>query len=126
MTPDKNGPLLAVLERLPIAAVISDVTTGVLLRVNGRNMQVLAGVSSPDHLVGRNLLEFIEPRFHRAVRDGRRAILLDCVSLPASPVTLVRIDGTYVETTAQSSFVRWRGEPATQTLMHDLTTIPSD
>lgn len=79
------------------------------------------GLDAPDQMVGRSVYDFIEPRFHKDVREGRRAILLSRVSVPASPVTLVRVDGSHVETTAQSTFVRWKGEPATQTLLHDLT-----
>lgn len=111
VSPDKNVALSAVLERLPIATVISDVTTGVLLWANSRNMQILAGVASPEHLIGRSLLGFIEPAQQAiALRD------IEAIARGQSPAPVVyhfrRLDGGAADVQIMSVPLRYGETPA--------------
>ena len=78
------------------------------------------GFDDPADLIGRYMYDFIEESQRRAVREGRREELMTGRPVPAVPVTLLRKDGSHVTTTAATARIRWDGEPATQTLMHEL------
>ncbi len=78
------------------------------------------GFASADELVGRSMYDFIERSQRKAVREARREVLLTGKPFPASPVTLVRRDGTFVNTTAATTRIHWDGALATQTLMYEL------
>lgn len=82
------------------------------------------GLDAPSELIGRPMYDFIAEDQRRAVREARREVLITGTPFPASPVTLIRRDGTELRTTAATTRIRWDGEPATQTLMHDLCTQP--
>lgn len=78
------------------------------------------GLGSADRLVGTSMYDFIALEQRGAVREARRKVLLSGEPAGPLPVTLVRADGSLLETTAATTRVRWDGEVATQTLMHCL------
>ncbi|MBN2848667.1 MAG: PAS domain S-box protein [Coriobacteriia bacterium] len=78
------------------------------------------GAESSADLVGQPMYRFIHPDFHDAVREARRVVVRYGKTIPAAPVTLIRLDGACVRTTAQTTRVHWSGEPASQTIMRDL------
>ncbi|TLM76782.1 MAG: PAS domain S-box protein [Actinobacteria bacterium] len=61
--------VLRILERIPMTAVICDVRTGEILWANARDMRIV-GATDPSQVIGRNLLEFLDPTQHGvALRD---------------------------------------------------------
>lgn len=80
------------------------------------------GLSGSDEVIGRSMYDFIVPEQRKPVREARRQVLMTGETFPAAPVTLLRSDGTTFDTTAVTTRIRWEGEIATQTLMHDLTS----
>lgn len=78
------------------------------------------GYCELSEIEGRSMFEFIAPEMHEAIRSASAGVLKTGTAFPAAPVTLLRIDGTHLETTAATSRVCWDGAYATQTLMWDL------
>jgi two-component system sporulation sensor kinase A len=65
----ERNPVLTVLERLPIAVVISDLASGTVLWASTRDPNVAGGLTA-DQVVGRCLLDFIDPsQQERALHD---------------------------------------------------------
>lgn len=96
------------------------VVTGEEIRYASPALLLALGAESADEVVGRSMYDFIDPALHRAIKESRRELVLRRQALPAAPVTLVRLDGKHLETTAASTVVRWQGEIATQTIMRDV------
>jgi PAS domain S-box-containing protein len=80
------------------------------------------GASSEGDVLGKPGLSFVHPDDQATFREIRRRVIRYGKPNPATPVRLVRLDGTIIETTAQTMFVHWGGEPATQTSLRDLAT----
>lgn len=85
-----------------------------------RSLVRALGLGSLEELVGRSMYDFIAEEFRRPVREARHGVIMSGEPYPPSPVELVRVDGTRLRTSAATTRVRWNGELATQTLMHDL------
>jgi len=78
--------------------------------------------ATPAQLLGRSMYDFVAPEFRKPIREARRRILLTGQLMPASPATLVRLDGERIDVTAASTLVAWHGEQATQTVVRELET----
>lgn len=79
--------------------------------------------SSADDVLGKPPYRFIHPDQHAIVRETRRRVLRYGKPVPPLPLTLIRLDGTHVETTAQIMRVHWSGEAVTQTRLRDLGPV---
>lgn len=113
------NPLLRVLERLPLSVVVASPFTGEILWVNARNMDVV-GATAPEQLIGRNILEFLEPsQYAVALRD------LAAVTIGASPppvlYRLKRLDGGTADVQISSVPFKYEGGPAMLSLVADVT-----
>lgn len=106
--------------------LLENTPSGIAVVADGRvvfanaSLACALGCDQPSELLGRSMYDFIADTQHAPVREARRAVLMTGDPQPAVPVTLVRCDGTTFETTAATTRVYWDGEPATQTLMHEL------
>ncbi len=119
MSETGNAAFLKILQGLPISAVIASTTTGVILWVNSRNME-LAGASSPEQIVGRSILEFLEPDQHAvALRD------IEAVCRGESPSAVVyrlrRLDGGSADVQIMSAPMVYAGQPAMLSLAADVS-----
>lgn len=83
------------------------------------------GFDSPGLLIGHPMYRYIHEDYRDPVREARKNMMLTQQPHHASLVLLVRRDGTPVATTASSSVVHWDGQPASQTLMHNLGGAPA-
>jgi len=117
--PESNTSLKKILEFLPIAVVVSNFDTGNIIWVNSRDLQ-LAGASSPDQLVGHNLLEFLNPDEHGiALRDI--ALVAQGQSPPPVTYHLRKLDGGSADVQITSIPVRFEGERAMLSVCADVT-----
>lgn len=108
------------LEKLPATAVISDAATGEILWVNSRDLRVV-GASSPDQLVGRNLLEFLSPSQHGIALHDIEAIARG-ESPPPVTYDVRRLDGGWAALQIASVPMRWDARPAMLSLITDLSS----
>jgi len=96
------------------------VVTGDEIRYASPALLLALGAERAEDVVGLSMYDFIAPELHRAIRETRRELVLRRLPSPPTPITLVRLDGQRLETTAASTVVRWHGEIATQTIMRDV------
>lgn len=114
-----RNPLLAIIERLPISAVISDPATGTILWVNARELR-LAGATSPQQIVGHNILDFLDPSQHgTALRD------IESVTKGGAPDPVVyhlrRLDGGTSSVQIMSTPMLFDDKPAMLSLVADVS-----
>ncbi len=113
------APVLRILERLPISAVVASPISGRVIWTNSHNIK-LAGASHPDQLIGRSILDFIEPAQHGvALRD------IAAVALGQSPPPVVyhlkRLDGGTADGQIASVPLMYEGKPAMLSLITEVT-----
>lgn len=119
MAASNKNLLREILELFPISIVVSSAETGVILWVNSRNLEI-AGATSPEQILGRNLLEFLEPAQHAiALRD------IQAVARGESPdaviYRLVRLDGGITNVRIASVPVSFEDQRAILSLVTDVT-----
>lgn len=76
------------------------------------------GAEKPEMLLDRAIYDFIDPPDRKGVRASRKRLLLTGDPIARYAVTLVRLDGTQLQTIIQASVVSWEGETAIQIVMH--------
>ena len=81
----------------------------------------LLGVRTPIDLVGKSLLEFIEPNFRDLVEEHLRQAL-EGLDGPLLEEKMVRTDGTVVLVEAIARRINYHGEPAVQVLCRDISS----
>ena len=81
----------------------------------------LLGVRTPIDLVGRSLLEFIDPNFRDLVEEHLRQAL-EGLDGPLLEEKMVRSDGTAVLVEAIARRINYHGEPAVQVLCRDISS----
>ncbi len=117
MNGDTN--ILALLERLPVTAVISDPATGLIRWANTRDLSLI-GATSAEQVIGRNLLDFIAPDQHATALEG-----IESVSAGADEPPVVyhlnRVHGGVVHVEIRSTRIVFQGTPAMLSIVLDVT-----
>lgn len=111
--------VMNMLERLPIAVVISDIATGEILWVNGPHAR-LSGAESPDRIIGRSLFDFLSPdQLTIAMRD------VEAVGRGESPAPVTyhvrKLDGTAADVQIASTSMMYGRRPAMVSFVTDVT-----
>jgi PAS domain S-box-containing protein len=78
------------------------------------------GVSSPEALVGRDVLDLVHPDDRQAV-GARVAHLYAGGVIERRDLRLLRLDGTAVAVETAATRVNWAGKPAIQIVLRDMT-----
>ncbi|HXG38469.1 MAG TPA: PAS domain S-box protein [Bacteroidota bacterium] len=98
-------------------AVHSD---GVVVFVNTAAVKMM-GASSADELVGKPALSFVHPDYHDLVKERLRNITQERKALPMAEEKFVRLDGTVIDVEVASIPISYRGKPAMQVVIRDIT-----
>jgi PAS domain S-box-containing protein len=114
-----EAAILELLKRLPVATVIADTGTGEILWANLRDLGIVAA-ESPSAVLGRNLLEFLDPTQHGvAIRD------MEAIRRGESPPPLTyrirRVDGGYSYVHIASIPMLYQETPAMLSCITDVT-----
>ncbi|MCX6138792.1 MAG: PAS domain S-box protein, partial [Ignavibacteriales bacterium] len=108
----------ALVELSPDAiAVHSD---GILRFVNPAGARLL-GVSSPQELIGRPIIEFVAPAHRSSVAARIHNVLTSREKLPPEDGKFLRLDGSEVDTEVISSAFNYEGKPSILALIRDST-----
>lgn len=81
----------------------------------------LFGVSSPDELIGRRLLDFIHPDQHELLRSTQPNLKAGGANAPFFEFRALRVDGTEFDVEGVSLEFTYSGEPATLGIVRDIT-----
>jgi len=88
--------------------------------VNPTGMEIL-GVRESEELLGREILEFVHPNFHQAVRERVELLAKSGKELPLTEEKFLRLDGTEVDVEVVTLPFTFNGEPACQAIFRDIT-----
>jgi len=119
-----EGPVLDILDRLPMSAVISDASTGVILWTNTYNIG-LAGAENRDQIVGRSLFDFILPDQHALALRDLEAIMRG-EQPDAVKYNLKGLDGRMTSGVIASALVQLGDVQAMLSLITDVTPLSRD
>ncbi|MEK6768481.1 MAG: ATP-binding protein [Gemmatimonadota bacterium] len=81
----------------------------------------LLGAATPDELIGRHLLDFTHPDYHRVVRQRLSQLGEPGTRVPLVRQRLRRLDGTDVDIEVASAAFVYRSEHAVLTIARDIT-----
>lgn len=115
----ERNPVLSVLERLPITTVLSDVTNGEIIWAGTPDPDII-GLKSAEEVVGRNLLDFIDPSQHAIALHDLQAIA-EGGSPPPVTYHLRRIGGGTSDVQIASILTNLDGRPVMLSLVTDVT-----
>ncbi len=104
-------------EELPDAIAIH--RDGVILYLNPAGVK-LCGATTPEQVLGHSIYERIHPEHHVQVRE-RLERVLHGEQVPLAVEYLVRVDGTRVTVETATTLVLFRGAPAVQSLLRDIS-----
>lgn len=105
------------LDSMPGGMVV--VVDGFIVYANDSLARAL-GFSSARELVDKRMMRFLAEDSQGSVHESREKTLLSGVSHPATPIILIRRDGSSLPTTAASTVIHWEGRRATQTLLYNI------
>ena len=92
----------------------------VIVYVNPAGARLL-GASSPAEIVGRRLTDFVHPNYLPLVRERLRQGIVERRALQPIEEKVIRLDGTVIDVEVRSLPVWYRGRPALQVLVQDIT-----
>ena len=93
---------------------------GKLVFLNKAGAQLL-GASSPQDLIGRDVIDFVHPESRALVLQRLRAMATSAAVLPPAEEKLLRLDGTPVDVETVAIPIRYEGRPAVQLILRDIT-----
>jgi PAS domain S-box-containing protein len=93
---------------------------GMLIYVNPVTVK-LFGARSAQELIGKHVLEFVHPAFHKIVISRMKTTISTGAPSPILEEKYCKLDGTEIELEVQSRQIDFDGEPATYVAMRDIT-----
>jgi PAS domain S-box-containing protein len=91
---------------------------GIIRSINPSGVRIL-GYAGPEEIVGRQVMDFVAPRFSREVRDRMNS--LGSGMAPVDMEEFVRKDGTLVDVEVTGAPFRYNGKPAVLVVFSDIT-----
>ena len=93
---------------------------GKLLYVNPAAIKMLGATSSKE-LIGKYFIDMIHPDFHEITIEGIRTISKVGSRRPMLEEKFIRFDGKEIDVEVQGIVINYKGEPAIQSSVHDIT-----
>lgn len=84
-------------------------------------MARILGCVSPSEIVGRNMLEIVDPAFHESVLERMELVFRQRVPVPFIERRLRRKDGTLVDVEVAAVPFTYRQQPAAQVMVRDVS-----
>ena len=81
----------------------------------------LFGASSPEEMLGKDILNFIHPNHRAIVLQRMQKLREGNESVPLLEEKYVRLDGTVVDVEAAAAPILFEGKSAAQVIIHDIT-----
>ncbi len=93
---------------------------GKFVYVNPPAVKLLGGVSSPE-LIGKPIRDFIHPDDWDMVQTRVQQVGQEGKGVPLVEEKFIRLDGTVVDVEVASVPISYQGQPAVQTVIHDIS-----
>jgi PAS domain S-box-containing protein len=81
----------------------------------------ILGVAGPHELIGRPILDFIQPKDRPLLQARMQRLYVERAPLPPIEIEMIRADGTTVYLETKVVPVTWQGRPAAEAVAHDIT-----
>lgn len=81
----------------------------------------LYGVKNPEDLLGRNILDFVHPDQQKEVVTRVQDMLLKNKGVPVIEETFLKKDGTVIDVEVSAAPLTFKGKPAIQVVIRDIT-----
>ena len=81
----------------------------------------LLGASSPQQLIGKNLLDFVHPDYHPVVIDRVQFMMGEKRDVPLVEEKFIRLDGSVVDVEVLATPLTYKNKPAVQVWVHEIT-----
>ncbi|MGH9767648.1 MAG: PAS domain S-box protein, partial [Blastocatellia bacterium] len=91
------------------------------IHLANRSMQRMLG-ATPELVVGRNLLDFLEPEYLNRYRNCLNALMTDDLLATQIEAAFRREDGRIVPVEMNGLRFEWTGQPFAQLVIHDITS----
>ncbi len=108
----------SLVEQLPDALVVH--CEGRFVYANPAAL-ALFGARSPEALLGREVIEVVHPEDREHAKERLRLLREPAVLLPAQQYRVIRLDGETVHVEAQPLPITYRGVPAVQVVLRDIS-----
>ena len=115
---DPDEDFRTLVDALPDAVLVHSKDR--IVFVNPRCVRLL-GAEQPDQLIGRDIYEIIHPDFHEAIRRRVHDCYERGTANPPGENILVSLDGSLIPTEATAILISWRGSPAIEVVMRDIS-----
>jgi PAS domain S-box-containing protein len=93
---------------------------GKLVYINRAGARLL-GAKSSEELIGQPIREFVHPDYWDLVQTRLQQVKEDARGVPLAEEKFIRVDGTAVEVEVASIPIFYEGQPAVQTVIHDIS-----
>ena len=87
---------------------------------NSAGMKLL-GASSADEILGKSVIEVIHPDYRNVVAERMRTSMNTGIPVEAVEEKFIRLDGTEVDVEARAAPLVYRGKPAIQAVVRDIS-----
>lgn len=107
--------------------LVDKLPDAIIVHVNGRIVFAndfcarLLGAATPDHLIGRDIVETIHPDSLPIIRERIAEHYRSGASLPPMEHLMVTLDGSLVDVEAVAVPIKWNGDPAIEVVLRDIS-----
>jgi len=81
----------------------------------------LFGASSPDQILGKQVMDVIRPDYHEAVAERIQEAMRTGKAPPAAEEKFLRLDGTEIDVEVRAAPLIYQGRPAMQAVVRDIS-----
>lgn len=81
----------------------------------------LVGLSSSDELIGRKVMDFVHPDYHKIVQERINLVQTYKKYLPSIEEKFLKLDGTSIDVEAATTYFLYEGKIASQVVVKDIT-----
>ena len=106
------------IEWTPDAVIVHQ--EGRLVYVNPAAVRLLGAASTQD-LLGRPVMDFVHPDYHRTVQERVGAVLGKGIAAPLLEQRFLRLDGSAFDVEVQGTRIDFNGRAAVQVVLRDIT-----
>lgn len=95
-------------------------TNGKIVFVNTAALKMI-GATKPEQLLGKPVLDFVHPDYHRLVKARIRKMIKDGKHVPPVEEKLIRLDGQIIDAEITSIPIIYNNKPSVQLICRDIT-----